>query len=321
MEAREGDAHGAIVEQMTCCICMDVCGTLMQCTNGHITCRGCLLQSKNTKLSCAVCRSTRGWSRNRSLERIASALHLEIACGMCTFLGAAGEIDRHRILCSKRPVDCPVCELSVTLEALPEHVHTHEGVCVMLGRDGERSEVLNISFSSLCGGLRNVISYAGSVFVFDVSVGNGCDVYFVHGGVYGRSEPVYCRLWNCGTDACQHESARVRIEAVQHKSDLPLLTCKRVYSERTVHDGVQVRHVLLSRGGPAKARPDMGSPSGDCCEFSERRNRVVHLSLQLSEKPFPDGDDGGDAIHTPGESAVRNRVGLSLPSSRLAQPE
>lgn len=175
-----------MLENLKCVICSDHFCDMIMCYNGHPHCKDCLKkyeQSLRTKqnVKCTVCMSKRGWCTNRQTVVIASAMGLELMCGIdgCDKMLSMEELEHHRNICPNRLYICPVHGLecqTMKYNELYRHVSEHKKVIKM-----HDQSVLNVIISELVNYGPRTILFDSEIIVFNahVTYDRRCDTRLV----------------------------------------------------------------------------------------------------------------------------------------------
>ena len=173
-----------------CVICQQLSDNTYACGNGHLTCRGCLVQqnvaSGGASAACAVCRENSAWVRSLLSRQILAALEASAGCPIiecdndgCNARLLISGVDAHRARCAHRMVLCPhaSCDKQLPLHELPSHILTHEDSVPM--RESVPLTLLTTNFT-----LRHVLlvhhkTHGLHVFLMD------CVGIFGNGGSFG----------------------------------------------------------------------------------------------------------------------------------------
>lgn len=108
------DVIGLLHEHLSCVICDVVTTNSKQCFNGHVHCDACMrkmqVHAPMRGPVCSICRSRRGWARNRIGENISLALNVCFECGIegCKERVTIDELDDHRLHCEHKKFSCPL---------------------------------------------------------------------------------------------------------------------------------------------------------------------------------------------------------------------
>ena len=124
-----------------CVICHSICTNVYSCTNGHVTCKSCLLNMATIAgsyepIACAMCRDRCVWSRSllprAVLGVIESVLGPFLRCENdgCSLVLSVDDLERHRRNCRKRMVACPCsdCVTELVTDELVRHVASHDDI-------------------------------------------------------------------------------------------------------------------------------------------------------------------------------------------------
>ena len=158
-----------IIEQLRCCVCMDVHTKIYQCANGHIVCSECVIRLQKTQIfqKCVVCRINGSLSRNRALEAIALAANVKVSCGIegCHFMTNVSEISHHRRTCDFQRYQCPIHEYCGTF--LQNELYKHLKLISNVASLNE-NEWLNIRFFQASSTSRQIILFKNKIIVLDI---------------------------------------------------------------------------------------------------------------------------------------------------------
>lgn len=125
-----------------CSVCQSVVVEGYHCSNGHLTCRECLLQQAATAVSyepvaCAVCRDRSTWTRSLMSKAILEVIQDQLDRSFlrcdhegCDALLAVDEMEWHRTACPHRPVTCPCCTIELRTRDLANHLYIHDDVII-----------------------------------------------------------------------------------------------------------------------------------------------------------------------------------------------
>lgn len=111
------------IDDITCCVCLDIIHTAplyrecMACNNP--ICLSCM--HNLTRFKCPTCRSKNGFIKNAILEKyIFPSISTPCIHDNCDIL--AVKESAHVDCCEHRPIDCPICEDTVSPATLHDHI-------------------------------------------------------------------------------------------------------------------------------------------------------------------------------------------------------
>tara|TARA_B100001741_G_scaffold99453_1_gene81631 strand:- start:1365 stop:2249 length:885 start_codon:yes stop_codon:yes gene_type:complete len=249
-----------MLENLKCVICSEYFCDMMQCYNGHSHCKECLkkyeqsLRSKQN-VKCTVCMSKKGWCTNRQTVMIASAMGLQLMCGIdgCEKMLDMEDLEHHRNICPKRLYICPVHGLecqTMRYDELYRHVSEHKKVINM-----QEKSVLNVMISELVNYGPRTILFDSEIIVFNayVTYDRRCDTRLViKCVVIGPNGPSNVKMetwyWNMLSQDSYTYNCKDLLSTHQFTDDIEegisLHGCKNYVSE--LSDTVVVAELLSS---------------------------------------------------------------------------
>ena len=186
---------------LTCCICHELTHLPFRCTSGHTLCDDCLTDMVNhRRYECPVCRTVRGFHRDRHIVQVAAEALVRITCWRCHLslrIEDYGEHRRRRCVPTAWNVVCPVagCQFSGTTKVIAEHLlHTHPEY-----DDASNVHIKRIrkvwSRDTYCGAGILACVNTHAIFVHDGDGDQSSDPFVVCIYVIPRAGSAYQNLW------------------------------------------------------------------------------------------------------------------------------
>lgn len=238
-----------IHDSVKCLVCMDICGKLMQCFNGHIVCTHCLHNmyqkqpyTRNGSISCPVCRSSKSWTYNSAVVKIAHEYGIRVNCGIsgCPRENLLiTEVDDHRLNCPHQKFACPIhfheCAI-MTMPKLLSHINTCPGVTRMASRECNAGIVI---FG--CSNVSRIIVFNKQVIIFNINFNirmfsSEYRNYQIELATYGNfaDAQIVATIQNIDFSSAASETCVVELTRVDDYKDVPVVFQPQSF-ENVVH--------------------------------------------------------------------------------------